>query len=262
MSSSILEQIKQYKLEEIDALKKNNGLELLEKNALAAMPPRDFYHKLAKIKIPKVNIIAEIKKASPSKGIINKNFDPAVLAQTYQESGASCISVLTDFPSFKGKPEDLKIAKENSDIPILRKDFIFDEIQVFESRSMGADCILIIMAALSNSEAKRIETLALDLKMNVILEVHNKKELDRALDLKSRLIGINNRDLNTFETDLETTINLNKFIPEGYHVISESGLSNRNDIKKMCEHGINTFLIGETLMKSSNIKDEFKRLLG
>ncbi|MDG2355138.1 MAG: indole-3-glycerol phosphate synthase TrpC [Paracoccaceae bacterium] len=262
MSPSILEQIKQYKLKEIDTLKKNNGLELLEKKALTAMPPRDFFNKLTKMKIPKVNIIAEIKKASPSKGIINKNFEPAVIAQIYQESGASCISVLTDSPSFKGKPEHLKIAKENSDIPILRKDFIFDEIQVFESRSMGADCILIIMAALSNSEAQRIETLAFDLKMSVILEVHNKKELDRALNLKSRLIGINNRDLNTFETNLETTINLNEFIPEGYHVISESGLSNSTDIKKMCENGINTFLIGETFMKSNNIKDEFKKLLG
>ncbi len=262
MSPSILEQIKHYKLEEIDTLKKNIGLGLLEKNALTAIPPRGFLDKLTKVTIPKVNIIAEIKKASPSKGIIKKNFDPAVIAQIYQESGASCISVLTDSPSFHGKAEDLEIAKENSNIPILRKDFIFDEVQVFESRSMGADCILIIMAALSNSEAKRIETLAFDLKMNVILEVHNKKELDRALDLKSKLIGINNRNLNTFETDLDTTINLSEFIPDGYHVISESGLSSREDIKKMCKNGINSFLIGEMFMRSNNINDEFKRLLG
>ena len=261
MPPSILQKIKNYKLKEINTLRKVESLENLTKQALATSPTRGFFEKLTSTKLPNINIIAEIKKASPSKGIINSNFDPARIARSYQRAGASCISVLTDFPSFQGTAQDLIIAKKNSKLPILRKDFIFDEIQVLESRVMGADCILIIMAALSNSEAVAIENIAIDLNMDVILEVHNREELDRALTLQSKLIGINNRDLNTFQTDLGTSNYLQAFIPDEYHVISESGLSSKNDLNKLCKNQINSFLIGETFMKSKNIEDDLKKLL-
>ena len=261
MKPSILQKIKNYKIKEIQTLKDNIGTAFFEKEAFNTTPPLGFHNKLSTIKLPKINIIAEIKKASPSKGVINTNFDPARIARSYQRAGASCISVLTDFPSFHGTAQDLIIAKKNSKLPILRKDFIFDEIQVLESRVMGADCILIIMAALSNSEAVAIENIAIDLNMDVILEVHNREELDRALTLQSKLIGINNRDLNTFQTDLGTSNYLKAFIPDEYHVISESGLSSKNDLNKLCKNKINSFLIGETFMKSKNIEDDFKKLL-
>ena len=262
MVASILQKIKDYKVKEIESLKTIHSLKNWEEKALKAQPPIGFLKKLKEKKLPTFNIIAEIKKASPSKGIIRKNFDPASIAMTYDEAGATCISVLTDGPSFQGKPEDLKIVRRNSTLPILRKEFIFDEIQVFESRYLGADCILIIMAAVSDSEAIAIEKVALDLDMDIIIEVHNRIELDRALQLKSKLIGINNRDLNTFKTDLNTTKSLNKFIPNEYHVISESGLLNREDLEIVAKNNINSFLIGETFMRSENIKNDFKKLLG
>jgi len=258
---SILQKIKGYKIEEIHDLKAKNSLKGLEAQALSAPAPRGFLQKLISKSFPNINIIAEIKKASPSKGVFRQDFDPAIIARCYQKSGASCISVLTDFPSFQGTQRDLEIAKESSELPILRKDFIFDEIQVLESRSMGADCILIIMAALSDSEAKHIERSAFDLNMDVILEVHNLEELERALTLNSKLIGINNRDLNTFQTDLKTTKNLCRYIPHGYHIISESGLLSRSDLDSICEHNINSFLIGENFMKSHDIEYEFRKLL-
>jgi len=261
MPPTILQKIKSYKIKEINDLKTNFGFTQLEKEAFAMSPPQGFLSNLLNKKFPKINIIAEIKKASPSKGLICKNFDPAIIAKSYEEAGATCISVLTDFPSFQGSSEDLKIAKKNSNLPFLRKDFIFDEIQVLESRAMGADCILIIMAALSNIEAKKIEKKAFELNMDVILEVHNLEELNRAFTLKSKLIGINNRDLNTFHTNINTTKYLQQYIPNGYHVISESGIFSKKEINSIYEHKINSFLIGENFMRSNNIKNEFSKLL-
>ena len=262
MVASILQKIKNYKVKEIEKLKEVRTIKEWEEEALKAPPIRGFLNRLEEKKLPYFNIIAEIKKASPSKGIIRTNFDPESLAKIYYEAGATCISVLTDGPSFQGKSDDLKIVRKSSPLPVLRKEFIFDEIQVLESRFLGADCILIIMAAVSNSEAKAIENMALDLNMDCIIEIHNQNELDRALKLSSRLIGINNRDLNTFKTDLNTTKFLKTFIPNEYHVISESGLMNRKDLEKVSESNINSFLIGETFMRSKNIIKDFNNLLG
>ena len=261
MKPSILQKIKNYKIKEIQTLKDNIGTAFFEKEAFNKTPPLGFLNKLNTIKLPKINIIAEIKKASPSKGIICHDFVPVDIAKSYEKYGASCISILTDNPSFQGKNEDLINVKQNSNIPILRKEFIFDEIQVYESRSIGSDCILIIMAALTNKEASFIESKALELGMDVILEIHNQEELDRALCMNSRLIGINNRDLNSFQTDLITTLNLAKQIPNDYTIISESGIFSRKDIELIMGCGVNSFLIGENFMKSKNIKNEFSKLL-
>ena len=220
-----------------------------------------FFNKLKKNPAPNINIIAEIKKASPSKGIICKDFFPTDIAKSYEKFGASCLSILTDYPSFQGKKEDLIAVRKISNLPILRKDFIFDEIQVYESRAIGSDCILIIMAALTDNEAKCIEKKAIELGMDVILEIHNQKELERALLLNSKLIGINNRDLNSFTTNLNTTADLIKFIPNDYLVISESGISTKDDIKFIMDFEVNSFLIGENFMKSNNLEQEFLKLL-
>ena len=261
MKYSILQKIKKYKLKEIENLQENFGISFFEKKIFSSTPSNSFLNKLKKTKLPDINIIAEIKKASPSKGIICRDFHPATIAKSYEKFGASCISVLTDSPSFKGKNEDLIIVKDNTNIPLLRKDFIFNEIQVYESRSIGSDCILIIMAALNDFEASIIENKAFELGMDVILEIHNKKELDRALRLNSKIIGINNRDLNSFKTDLSTTLNLVKYIPSEYTIISESGIFTRDDINLIMDRGVNSFLIGENLMKSPDIKKEFSKLL-
>ena len=261
MSTSILQKIKKYKIKEIQNLKETFGIDYFEKKAFNSPPPIDFFNKLKKNPAPDINIIAEIKKASPSKGIICKDFFPTDIAKSYEKFGASCLSILTDYPSFQGKQEDLIAVRKISNLPILRKDFIFDEIQVYESRAIGSDCILIIMAALTDNEAKCIEKKAIELGMDVILEIHNQKELERALLLNSKLIGINNRDLNSFITDLNTTADLIRFIPKDYLVISESGIFSKNDIKFIMDFEVNSFLIGENFMKSNNIEQEFLKLL-
>ena len=260
MPISILQKIKKYKIKEIDHLKESFGTAFFKKKASECAPALGF-DKLRKTKIPGINIIAEIKKASPSKGVIRENFYPSEIAKSYEQFGASCISVLTDNPSFLGKNDDLISVRKSSNLPILRKDFIFDEIQVYESRSIGSDCILIIMAALSDIEAVLIENKAMELGMDVILEVHNLQELERAMLLNSKLIGINNRDLNSFSTDLSTTTMLKPHIPSDYLVISESGIFNRSDINKLTLCGVNSFLIGENFMKSDNMKEEFSKFL-
>ena len=262
MVASILQKIKKYKVKEIEKLREVRTMKEWEEEALKAPPTRGFLKRLEEKKLPYFNIIAEIKKASPSKGIIRTNFDPESIAKIYYQAGATCISVLTDGPSFQGKSRDLKIVRKSSPLPVLRKDFIFDEIQVLESRFLGADCILIIMAAVSDSEARAIEKMAFHLNMDCIIEIHSRSELDRALKLGSRLIGINNRDLNTFKTDINTTKSLKAFIPDEYHVISESGLLNRKDLEKVSKSNINSFLIGETFMRSKNIKNDLNYLLG
>ncbi|CAH9019080.1 indole-3-glycerol phosphate synthase TrpC [Candidatus Nitrosacidococcus sp. I8] len=193
-------------------------------------------------------IIAEIKKASPSKGILRNNFSPNLIAQSYEKGGATCLSVLTDHDFFQGNEEYLRLAREVCQLPILRKDFIIDPYQVYESRVIGADCILLIVAALGDALMKELSQLAEHLDMDVLIEVHNHEELERALELNPKMIGINNRNLISFETTLETTINLKPKIPDHCLVVSESGIYSRNDIKKLNQVGVDIFLIGESFM--------------
>jgi len=206
-------------------------------------------------------LIAEVKKASPSAGLIRPEFDPAGLAQIYAEAGATCLSVLTDEPFFQGSPAHLKAAREAVTLPVLRKDFILDPWQVYESRLMGADCILLIMAALTDTLARELEDLARALDMDVLVEVHNRRELDRALGLQTQLIGINNRNLKTLRTDLKTTAELAPLVPSDRFLISESGIRTHADVVWLCEAGARCFLVGESLLKQPDLGAATRKLL-
>ena len=206
-------------------------------------------------------LIAEIKKASPSKGLIRENFFPKELALSYQRGGASCLSVLTDEPFFMGRNDFLTSVREISSLPILRKDFMIDHYQITESRVLGADCILLIMAALSDDLAKELENYAFDLGMEVLIEVHDEQELERALQLKSPLIGVNNRNLKTMKTDLATTEQLAHLVPMDRILISESGLNTEGDLARMANVGARCFLIGEALMRQENLEDATRSIL-
>ena len=210
-------------------------------------PVRDF---VAALRKRRPAVIAEIKKASPSRGVLRANFDPAAIARSYEKAGAACMSVLTDKEFFQGAPEHLRAARAACDLPALRKDFVIDPWQVFESRMLGADCILLIAACLSGREMLELERTAHSLGMAVLVEVHDAEELEKASALKTPLIGVNNRNLRTFETRLETTIDLLPRIPKGRIVVTESGILAPADVAKMRSHGVETFLVGEALMRA------------
>lgn len=255
--NSILERIAQHKLEEVSKAKKDRPLQTLAKEQ--SLESRDFIGALKTNSTPA--IIAEIKKASPSKGLIREDFDVAEIATIYAQNGAKCLSVLTDIDFFQGHPDYLALAKSQCTLPVLRKDFILDPYQIYESQALGADCILLIVAMLDDVQLHDFCQLSQELEMAVLVESHTKEELDRAIKVPTPLMGINNRSLHTFKTDIQLSIELKHYIPEDKIIITESGINSREDIKFMQSHGINTFLIGESLMRAKNIGVALKALI-
>ncbi|QTN30341.1 indole-3-glycerol phosphate synthase TrpC [Rhodoferax sp. AJA081-3] len=261
--SDILDKIVAVKHQEVAAARKRMSLETIRADAESRVLTRDFVGALkAKIAAGKPAVIAEIKKASPSKGVLREDFIPADIAQSYAEYGAACLSVLTDVQFFQGQVDYLKQARASCQLPVLRKDFMVDPYQIYESRSMGADCILLIAACLDDAQMKDFDAIARSLDMAVLVEVHDGAELERALKLKTPLVGINNRNLKTFEVTLDTTLALKAKVPADRILVTESGILNRDDVLRMGAAGVNAFLVGEAFMRAPEPGEALAALFG
>lgn len=261
--ADILQRIMAVKAGEVAAAQAQLSLAQVQAAARAAAPVRDFAGAMrARITAGRSAVIAEVKKASPSKGVLREAFDPAAIAASYERHGAACLSVLTDSQFFQGKLDDLKSARGACKLPVLRKDFMMDPYQIYEARAAGADCILLIVAALTAEKLHELEAVAIELGLSVLVEVHDGEELETALQLKSPLIGINNRNLRTFETTLETTLGLLSRVPGDRLVITESGILKPEDVTRMRTHHVHGFLVGEAFMRAPDPGAELERLFG
>jgi indole-3-glycerol phosphate synthase len=261
--SDILDKIVAVKLQEVAAAKTRKSLELVRADAESRVLTRDFVAAIrARIAAGRPAVIAEIKKASPSKGVIREEFIPADIAQSYAEFGATCLSVLTDVQFFQGSVDYLKQARASCQLPVLRKDFMVDAYQIYESRCMGADAVLLIAACLDDAQMKDMEAIALGLDMAVLVEVHDQAELERALKLKTPLVGVNNRNLKTFEVSLDTTLALRSQVPTDRILVTESGIHTRDDVLRMGASGVNAFLVGEAFMRAPEPGEALEALFG